>query len=104
PVTGWAGVPLAVDAAPDGARRIREFANGRAEAPWIAAGDPLPGVDGFRRSHRQALTARAVVTAAGSHPPAVTAASDPGLAVAAQFCGELEQVRAWVRHVRGPLG
>jgi DNA-binding PucR family transcriptional regulator len=102
-VTGWAWVPLAVDAARDAARRIREFANARADAPWIAAGDPLPGVDGFRRSHRQALAARAVVMASGSHPPAVTAASDPGLAVAAQFCADLEQARAWVGDVLGPL-
>jgi DNA-binding PucR family transcriptional regulator len=102
-VTGWAWVPLAVDAARDAARRIREFANARADAPWIAAGDPLPGVDGFRRSHRQALAARAVVMASGSHPPAVTAASDPGLAVAAQFCADLEQARTWVGDVLGPL-
>jgi DNA-binding PucR family transcriptional regulator len=102
-VTGWAWVPLPVDAAPDAARRLREFANARADAPWIAAGDPLPGVDGFRRSHRQALTARAVVVASGSHPPAVTAASDPGLVVAAQFCADLETARAWVGDVLGPL-
>jgi DNA-binding PucR family transcriptional regulator len=102
-VTGWAWVPLPVDAAPDAVRRIREFANARADAPWIAAGDPLPGVDGFRRSHRQALTARAVIAASGLHPPAVTAASDPGLVVAAQFCADLEQARAWVGDVLGPL-
>jgi DNA-binding PucR family transcriptional regulator len=108
-VTGWAWVPLPIDpvdptaAASDVTRRIRECASARADAPWIAAGDPLPGVDGFRRSHRQALAARAVVTASGSHPPAVTAAGDPGLAVAAQFCGDLEQARAWVGDVLGPL-
>ena len=72
-VTGWAWVPLTTEAAADAAARIREFANARADAPWIAAGDPLAGVDGFRRSHRQALTARAVVLASGSQPPAVTA-------------------------------
>jgi DNA-binding PucR family transcriptional regulator len=102
-VTGWAWVPLADDAAPDAAKRIREFADARADAPWIAAGDPLPGIDGFRRSHRQALAARAVVMASGSHPPAVTAAGDPGLAVAAQFCADLEEARAWVGDVLGPL-
>ena len=102
-VTGWAWIPLTADAAPDAVTRIREFANARADAPWIAAGDPLPGVDGFRRSHRQALAARAVVLASGSHPPAVTAASDPGLVVAAQFCADLEHARAWVGDVLGPL-
>jgi DNA-binding PucR family transcriptional regulator len=102
-VTGWAWIPLPEDAATDTARRIREFATARADAPWIAAGDPLPGVDGFRRSHGQALAARALVVASGSQPPAVTAASDPGLVVAAQFCADLEQARAWVGDVLGPL-
>lgn len=102
-VTGWAWVPLHGYAAPDAAIRIREFANAKANAPWIAAGDPLPGIEGFRRSHRQALAARAVVMASGSQPPTVTAASDPGLVVAGQFCADLEQARAWVRDVLGPL-
>jgi DNA-binding PucR family transcriptional regulator len=102
-VTGWAWVSLTTDVAPEAVRRIREFADARADAPWIAAGDPLPGVDGFRRSHRQALGTRAVVIASGSRPPAVTVVSDPGLVVAAQFCGDLEQARAWVGDVLGPL-
>jgi DNA-binding PucR family transcriptional regulator len=102
-VTAWAWIPLLEDAAPAAVKRIREFADARANGPWIAAGDPLPGVDGFRRSHGQALAARAVVMASGSHPPAVTATSDPGLVVAAQFCNDLEQARAWVGDVLGPL-
>jgi DNA-binding PucR family transcriptional regulator len=102
-VTGWAWLPLTTEEAPDSARRIREFASARSDAPWIAAGDPLPGVEGFRRSHQQALVARAVVMASGSHPPAVTLASDPGLVVAAQFCADLKQARAWVGDVLGPL-
>jgi DNA-binding PucR family transcriptional regulator len=102
-VTGWAWVSLTTDVAPEAVRRIREFADARADAPWIAAGDPLPGVDGFRRSHRQALGTRAVVIASGSRPSAVTAVSDPGLVVAAQFCADLEQARAWVGDVLGPL-
>jgi len=102
-VTGWAWVPLSEDAAADAAGRLREFANARADAPWIAAGAPLPGVDGFRRSHRQAIAMRAVVLASGSHPPAVTAASDPGLVVVSQFCSDLEQARVWVGDVLGPL-
>jgi hypothetical protein len=102
-VTGWAWIPLAVDAAADAVKRLREFAKARPDAPWIVAGEPLPGVDGFRRSHRQALAARAVVVASGSHPPAVTMYCDPGLVVAAQFCADLEQARAWVHDVLGPL-
>jgi DNA-binding PucR family transcriptional regulator len=102
-VTGWAWVPLPIDVAPDAARRLREFTNARADAPWIAAGAALPGVDGFRRSHRQAIATRAVVLASESHPPTVTAVGDPGLVVASQFCTDLEHTRAWVCDVLGPL-
>jgi hypothetical protein len=102
-VTGWAWIPLPSDAVQDPVQRIRQFASMRADAPWVAAGDPLPGADGFRRSYRQALATRAVVIASGSHPPAVTAASDPGLVVVAQFCADLAQARAWVGDVLGPL-
>jgi DNA-binding PucR family transcriptional regulator len=102
-VAGWAWIPLPVDAAPDAPGRIREFVKARANAPWIAAGDPLPGVDGFRRSHEQALATRAVVIASASHPPTVTMYSDPGLVLAAQFSADLEHARAWVGDVLGPL-
>jgi DNA-binding PucR family transcriptional regulator len=102
-VAGWAWIPLPVDAAPDAPGRIREFVKARANAPWIAAGDPLPGVDGFRRSHEQALATRAVVIASESHPPTVTMYSDPGLVLAAQFSADLEHARAWVGDVLGPL-
>jgi DNA-binding PucR family transcriptional regulator len=102
-VTGWVWIPVPVDAAAHAATRLREFANARTDAPWIAAGDPLPGVDGFRRSHRQALATRAVVIASESHPAAVTMHGDPGVVVAAQFGADLDQARAWVGDVLGPL-
>jgi DNA-binding PucR family transcriptional regulator len=102
-VTGWVWIPVLDDAAPHAVTRLREFANARTDAPWIAAGDPLPGVDGFRRSHEQAQAARAVIMASGSRQPAVTAVSDPGLVVTAHFCSDLEHTRAWVRDVLGPL-
>ncbi|HEX3285112.1 MAG TPA: helix-turn-helix domain-containing protein [Mycobacterium sp.] len=102
-VTGWAWVPLTTEAAAVAAARIREFVNARADAPWIAAGDPVAGVDGFRRSHRQAQVVRAVVLASGSQPPTVTVVSDPGLVVAAHFSADLEDTRAWVGDVLGPL-
>jgi DNA-binding PucR family transcriptional regulator len=102
-VTGWVWIPVPVDAAPHAITRLREFADARTDAPWIAAGDPHPGVDGFRRSHRQALAARAVVIASESHPPAMTMYGDPGVVVAAQFGADLDQARAWVGDVLGPL-
>jgi len=102
-VTGWAWIPLSVDTAPNVAAQTRAFVEARADAPWIAIGSPLAGIEGFRRSHQQALAARAVVIAAGRRQARVTAASDPGLAVAAQFSGDLKAARAWVGEVLGPL-
>jgi DNA-binding PucR family transcriptional regulator len=102
-VTGWAWIPLSADTATNVVARARRFAAGRADAPWIAIGNPLSGIEGFRRSHQQALAARAVAIAAGPRQPRVTAASDPGLGVAARFSGDLKAARAWVGEVLGPL-
>jgi DNA-binding PucR family transcriptional regulator len=102
-VTGWAWIPLPADGATNLVARARTFAAGRADAPWIAIGSSLPGIEGFRRSHQQAQAARAVVMAGRLREPRVTAASDPGLAVAAQFSSDLGAARAWVGEVLGPL-
>lgn len=102
-VTGWAWIPMPANAVSTAISRIRAFAADKTEAPWIAAGSPLPGIEGFRRSHQQALATRAVVMASRLHPAGVVAASDPGITVAAQFCGDLKAARAWIGEVLGPL-
>jgi DNA-binding PucR family transcriptional regulator len=102
-LTGSAWIPLPPAAASTAVERIRAFAEARTDAPWIAIGNPLPGVEGFRRSHVRAQGARAVAIASGSNAPRVTAASDPGLAVAALLGGNLDAARAWVGDVLGPL-
>jgi hypothetical protein len=102
-VTGWAWIPLPSSAAPGALGRIRAFAETTTDTPWIAAGNPLPGVDGFRRSHQQAQDARSVAIASGADVPRVIAASDPGLAVAALVGDNLEAASTWVAEVLGPL-
>ncbi len=69
----------------------------------FAAGNALPGLAGFRQSHRQAFAARTVALAPGAPPRRVTAANEPGLVVAAQFSSDLENARSWVGQVLGPL-
>jgi DNA-binding PucR family transcriptional regulator len=69
----------------------------------MAIGNPLSGIDGFRRSHQQALAARAVVIVAGARQARMIAASDPGIGVAARFSSDLKATRAWVGEVLGPL-
>lgn len=69
----------------------------------VAAGRPLPGVAGFRRSHRQAQLARAVLIAAGSPSGRPVSAAEPGLLLAGLAGGDLGEARAWVAEVLGPL-
>ena len=102
-LTGWAWIPLPADAAPARSTRMRAFAEAQTDAPWIAAGNPLPGVEGFRRSHQQAQEAHAVAIASGSNAHRVTAASDPGLSTAALLGGNLDAAQVWVAEVLGPL-
>ncbi|WP_116372565.1 CdaR family transcriptional regulator [Mycobacterium sp. MFM001] len=102
-VTAWAWIPLLGKAASDTPSRIREFASTTADAPFIATGNPLPGIEGFRRSHQQALDARTVVTASETEVPAVITASDPGLAVAGLVADNAGAAAAWVGEVLGPL-
>ena len=73
------------------------------EAPYVAVGEALPGVDGFRRSHRQAQNAHRVAVAAASSTPRVTAFSDQGLSAVALMGTDISEARAWVGEVLGPL-
>ena len=102
-LTGWAWIPLMADAAAGAVDRLRAFAETQSSAPWIATGTPLPGVEGFRRSHQQAREAHAVAVASGSNARRVTAASDPGLAAAALIGSNLVAAQVWVAEVLGPL-
>jgi DNA-binding PucR family transcriptional regulator len=102
-VTGWAWIPMPADAAPGAVARLRAFAAARADAPRIALGNPLPDVEGFRRSHQQAQEAHVVAIASGSNARRITAASDPGLAAAALMGSNLESARVWVAELLGPL-
>jgi PucR C-terminal helix-turn-helix domain/GGDEF-like domain len=102
-LTGWAWIPLMADAAPGAVDRLRAFAEAQSGAPWIATGNPLPGVEGFRRSHQQAQEAYAVAVASGSNAHRLTAAGDPGLAAAALMGSNLVAAQVWVAEVLGPL-
>jgi DNA-binding PucR family transcriptional regulator len=102
-LTGWAWIPVPADAAPGAVDCIRMAAEAQADAPRVAVGNPLPGVEGFRRSHEQAQEAHAVAIASGSNAHRVTAACDPGLSIAALLGGNLDAARLRVAEVLGPL-
>ena len=102
-VSGWGWIPLHSAAVATAAADIRQFVAKHDDPPRVALGTPLPGVEGFRRSHRQAQHAQHVAIAAGPDAAPVTTASDPGLAAAALLGDNIEEARAWVRDVLGPL-
>ena len=82
---------------------VRQFVADYDDPPSLALGSPLPGVEGFRRSHRQAKRARDLVIAAGADPASVIATDDPGFSAAALLSDDLDESRQWVHEVLGPL-
>ncbi len=99
--SGWVWLPFTSDPG-DPAEQIRRFALGRPDTPHIAIGAVGVGVDGFRRSHRQAQQARAVAARRGPEEK-IVASTDPGLMAAALLGGNPAAVRDWVADVLGPL-
>jgi len=90
--TIWAWLPTA---APGGEIQVEE-------GTWIALGEPAIGVDGFRRSHRQAMQAHAVALASDPESRArVTRTLDVG--VVALMCSDLDALRGWIQSVLGDL-
>ena len=102
-LTAWAWIPVTTAAAPQAVASIRAVVEASADPPWVAVGEPLPDVDGFRRSHRQALAAHAVATASGVDAPRFTAVSDPGLSLVALLGSDIARAAEWVGQVLGPL-
>jgi DNA-binding PucR family transcriptional regulator len=100
--TGWGWLPYR-SAPPNAVEAVRQFAGKRADSPSVAIGRVASGVDGFCRSHREALAARTVAVTGGPEALTVVAASDPGLAAAALLGGDIGAARVWVADVLGEL-
>ena len=86
--------------------RVRGFALGRPDSPSLAIGSMAGGVEGFRRSHREAEAVRGVAIVSErfhSSTPTVIAATDPGLSVVARLGGDVAGTREWVATVLGDL-
>ena len=101
-VSGWGWLPLGTAATADPVEHIRRFAADSVDAPHLAMGTAQSGLEGFRRSHRQAQKARRVAVA-GAQNRRVTAAGDPGVTAAALLTEDLAETREWVCETLGPL-
>ena len=67
----------------------------------LAVGEPARGIEGFRRSHRQAMSARRVALAAGDERALITPFVD--VAPIAMLCADLDSARAWIHETLGAL-
>ena len=101
----WGWLPCRAEAL-DAVARVRSFALGRPDSPSLAIGSMAGGVEGFRRSHREAEEVRGVAIVSerlNSSTPTVIAATDPGLSVVARLGGDVVGTREWVAAVLGEL-
>ncbi len=103
---GWVSHRAAVVDGGEVVAKVRRFALTRPDSPSLAIGTMGAGVEGFRRSHREAVEARGVAIVAqrpDSASPTVVAASDPGLSVVARLGADVAGIRDWVTTVLGDL-
>ena len=103
---GWGWLPYRAadaDAAADAVSKVRRFALTRQDSPSVAIGTMAAGVQGFRRSHREAEQARGVAIVSDRRAQTVFAATDPGLSVVARLGGNVAATRDWVATVLGDL-
>ena len=99
---GYGWLPFRAEPS-DAVAAVCAYAQKRGDGPSLAIGTMAAGVEGFRRSHREALGARAVAMASGRHERTVISASDPGLSIAALLGGDIAYAREWVDGVLGDL-
>jgi PucR C-terminal helix-turn-helix domain/GGDEF-like domain len=99
---GWGWLPYRAVVA-DAVEKVRRFALTRPDSPSVAIGKMAGGIDGFRRSHREAAEARGVALVRERRGPTVIAACDPGLSVVARLGGDVGDTREWVAAVLGDL-
>jgi hypothetical protein len=101
----WGWLPYRAAVA-DVIPKVRRFVQTRPDSPSVTIGTMAAGVDGFRRSHREAEDARGVAIVRGrpkSSAPTVIAADDPGVSVVARLGGDVAGTRDWVATVLGDL-
>ena len=96
--SAWAWLPTRAGLA--GAKQLAELVEGETGVS-VALGEPASGMDGFRRSHRQALSARSVALAAGPNHARITPFID--VAPIAMLCSDLDSARSWIQETLGEL-
>lgn len=102
PNTTWLWVPVAAAIAPT-CLDVREELDVAARLR-VAMGDPGIGLEGFRRSHEQAVDARLVALTSLQHRDrTVVGHAEPSVSLLSMFARDLSSTRRWVRSVLGAL-
>ena len=99
--TSWAWINV-----PSGVGSSRGWAQWRTDetpAPAIALGSVHDGVEGFRRSHDEAVRMQRVALMSKRIERQVISHDETGAALAGLLSGDIESTRAWVRRVLGDL-
>ncbi|UUW87272.1 PucR family transcriptional regulator [Pimelobacter simplex] len=102
--TAWAWFAVADDVVPD----LDQIAalltrSSGPPVPRVALGRPSSGVEGFRRTHREALDAQQVAMVGDDARRTVTGFDEPGLKIAALLAHDLDTARTWVQETLGDL-
>lgn len=100
--SGWVWLPYRQSPG-DIVSKVRGHLRARAGIPNIAMGAVGSGVEGFRRSHRQAQRARSAALARNLTTPVIVAATDSGLLASALLGSSVAEICEWVADVLGAL-
>ena len=99
--TSWAWINV-----PSGVSTTRGWSRWRLDetpAPAIAVGSAHDGVEGFRRSHDEAVRMQRVALMRKRLERQVLSHDETGAALAGLLSADIESTRAWVRRVLGDL-
>jgi hypothetical protein len=100
--SAWAWISVAGPETP-APEEIRAVLKTVPDAPHVAVGTAHAGVDGFRRTHAEAVQAQRVAVVAQRSGSRITCYGSAGLSIAALVCHNLDEVRDWVHQTLGPL-
>lgn len=101
--TAWAWFPFGHRPPAPDMESVREATARLAKRCRIALGRPARGIEGFRRTHEQAQSAKAVALACVGRAPAAVSFGDQGVAIVSLLAKDMDSTRQWVRDVLGPL-
>lgn len=100
--SAWAWLPRSGDGSPVDMRVVRAVAS-RFPDCEIALGAAGQGIEGFRRSHQQALAVQPLLHGRSGVDSRALAYSEPGVAVVSVLARDREATTQWVRDVLGAL-